>query len=77
MAVSRSSFEQMRAMEVREKAARKTSAVFAGPPPRPGKPRYFMNEGKTRFTLAHIDPELDRLFDQRFGSLMKRLGYID
>ena len=77
LAVSRSGFDQMRAMEVREKAAKKSSDVFAGPPPKPGKPRYFMNEGKSRRSLAHIDPALDRLFDQRFASLIERMGYAD
>jgi hypothetical protein len=75
MAVANSTFEQMRAIEVREKAAKKFGQVFAGAPPRPGWARYFMNEGKVRGTLKHIDPGLDSAFDARFGSFMASMGY--
>ncbi len=74
MAATRSSFDQMRAIEVKEKVARKTT-VFSGDAPRPGKPRYFMNKGEVRGSLAHISPEIDRAFDARFASLMQLLGY--
>ncbi len=74
-AVKHSSFEQMRAMEVREKAQRRNGVVFPGPAPRPGWRRYFMNEGKVGSTLAHINPDLDREFDERFKHLLSDLGY--
>jgi hypothetical protein len=75
MAVSHSHFDRMRAMEVREKTKGGRSAVFAGTPPRPGWARYFINEGKVRGSLAHLGRECDRAFNNRFGPLMKRLGY--
>jgi hypothetical protein len=75
MAISRSSFQQMRAIEVREKTTKKASAVFAGSAPRPGWHKFFMNEGKTRGSLKHLGDDLDHLFDERFGPLMRYLGY--
>ena len=43
---------------------------------KPGaKPRFFINAGHSKHSLAHIDPGLDRAFDRRFGALMSRLGY--
>jgi len=75
MSVSRSTFEQMRAMEVRERTSKQGGSLFAGAPPRPGKARFFMNEGKVRGSLRHLGPDLDDAFDQKFGPLMKALGY--
>jgi hypothetical protein len=74
-AVAASSFDQMRAIEVREKASRKSSPVFDGQAPRRGWNRYFMNSGKSVKSLSQVDPGLDKLFDQRFGDLMARTGY--
>jgi hypothetical protein len=76
MAVSRSSFDNMRAMEVREKASKKGGPVFdAAVAQRHGEKRFFMNEGKTVGSLAHIGPGLDEAFEARFGALIEALGY--
>jgi hypothetical protein len=75
-AVAHSSFDQMRAMEIRERAAPGTYSVFAGAPlAGSARPRYFMNQGASRRSLAHIDPDLDREFDRAFAPLLERLGY--
>ncbi len=74
-AVADSSFDRMRDIEVREKAANRAAPVFPGVPPREGWSRLFMNQGRVGGTLAHIGPDLDRLFDERFEELMSRLGY--
>jgi hypothetical protein len=75
-AVDRSSFAQMRALEVRERAARRPETVFAGGPlVATTRPRYFMHEGGSRRSLRHIDAGLDREFDRRFAPVMEQLGY--
>lgn len=74
-AVDLSSFEQMRALEQRERFAGKSSLIFPAGRTREARSRRFMNEGGSRHSIAHIDPEADRECDQRFGHLMARLGY--
>ena len=75
MAVERSGFEQMRAIEVRERRDRKFSPLWGDIPIIQGRARYFMNEGRITASLHHINPGLDRAFDQRFAGLIERLGY--
>jgi aryl sulfotransferase len=77
MAARESSFERMRMLEVREKSSGRTGPVFAGKPPRPGWERLFVSEGRTGSRLSRFAPDLDRLFDERFGPLLRRLGYHD
>ncbi len=74
-AADASSFDEMRRMESREKAAGRITPVFPGKSPRNGWARFFVNQGRTGSSLAHIHPELDRMFEHRFGALMQRLGY--
>lgn len=74
-ATERSSFEQMRALEVREKQAADPNGVFHGPKPRPGWARYFMQSGQSGSKLANINPQLDAEFDQRFAAVVRMLGY--
>ena len=75
-AVAQSTFDQMRAIEVKEKRERRdVNFVFPGPTPRPGWARYFMNAGKVRGSIDHIESGLDAAFDKRFAPLMKRFGY--
>src|SRR5262249_41560544 len=76
-ALSKSSFDQMRAMEVRERSGKTALTSFSGGQLRTAAkaPRYFMNEGKTRGSLEHLGAGLDAAFDRRFGGLMRALGY--
>lgn len=74
-AVEASSFQSLRAIEQKEKEADKPSAVFAGTAGAMAKGRMFMNKGRTGQTLAHIDPALDDLFNERFAPILKKLGY--
>lgn len=75
MAVKQSSFDQMRAIEVRERREKSQGSVFPGEAPRQGRARYFMNEGKTRGSLKHLGPAIDAAFDSTFGPLMDSLEY--
>lgn len=75
-AVALASFDQMRAIEKREKsAAPERNPVFAGDQHQMQKGYMFMNKGAVGQSLAHIRPDLDALFDKRFANTLKRLGY--
>lgn len=74
-AVRASSFDQMRAMEVRAKRAAAGDVVFNGHSKHVSKGLYFMNKGAVGQSLAAIDPGLDAAFDQRFARDMERFGY--
>jgi hypothetical protein len=74
-AIKASSFDQVKALEVREKFAGKTPKLFSAGKTRQNRSVNFMNQGKVRGSLAHISPELDKAFDQRFAALMTRFGY--
>jgi hypothetical protein len=75
-AASRSSFEAMRGLEVREKSlAGSRNPVFAGDQKRMKRGYMFMHKGQTGQSLAHIRPDLDDLFDKRFANTLARLGY--
>jgi hypothetical protein len=76
-AAAASSFENMRDMERREKAAANSGPVFAGAPPRPDWQRYFVSEARSGSKLAGIAPDLDRAFDERFAGVLERLGYSE
>ena len=72
-AVVASGFEQMRALEVKEKTAGEHGWVFAGS--EGGRDRYFVSKGRTGSSLAHIHPELDQQFNERFHAVMLETGY--
>lgn len=74
-AVKAADFDQLRALEVREKTSGEKDKLFPGQVKASKAPRFFMNKGKTGQSLASIGPEFDQLFDQRFAEAMKRHGY--
>jgi hypothetical protein len=76
MAAEASSFDQMRKLEVREKAVeKKLTEVFPGKLAREGWSRFFVNQARIGSTIGHIRADLDEKFDRRFEALVKRLGY--
>lgn len=67
-AIKASSFDNMRAFEVRaKKNARDLVAVFDGSASSTSRGLLFMNKGKSGQSLAHIDPALDAKFDAAFA----------
>ncbi len=75
-AVGASSFEQMRAMEVREKAGAPTkNPFFGGTGKTIRKGIYFMDKARRGSRLEEIAPGLDDAFDARFGEAMGEFGY--
>jgi hypothetical protein len=75
-AVKASSFDSMRAMEIREKHAGtknpKSQTLFVGSPK---SKNYFMNTGKTGNSLRSISPDLESAFNKAFAAPMQRFGY--
>jgi len=74
-AVDLSSFDRMRALEVKEKAAGKTSAVFVGESMKVRDGLLFMNKGKTGQSLDAYDKGLNAECDAGFRSTLERFGY--
>ena len=75
-AVAASSFEQMRALEVREKAgASKKNPFFGGTGKTLRKGVYFMDKARRGTSLDAIEPGLDAAFNERFGEAMREFGY--
>lgn len=75
-AVAGASFEQMRALEVREKAgASKKNSFFGGTAKTMRKGVYFMDKARRGSRLDDIDPGLDTAFDARFADDMREFGY--
>ncbi len=78
-AVRASSFDAMRAMEIREKHQRAKDArkqsLFVGTESARQSGTYFMNSGKTGHTLAEIAPALQDAFDRNFADEMREFGY--
>lgn len=77
-AVRNASFEKMRELEEADRAKPLAQGLFLKPaePTRAGDDRKnFVNKGRTGQSLAHIDPALDALFEQRFGAAMQKYGY--
>ncbi len=74
LAVRDSSFENMRALEIREKHAGESTGVFTGGKGAMRKGRFFMNKGQMGQTLGHLARGIDEAFDRRFGASMQRLG---
>ncbi len=84
-AVKASSFDSMRAMEIREKhqLAKKSSAskqpgsLFIGTDQARQSKTFFMNTGKTGQSLGAISPSLEKAFDARFHDAMVEFGFGD
>jgi len=79
-AVKDASFERMRELEEADRAKPLAEGIFLkpseGPAPRQGAAgKNFVNKGRTGQSLAHIDPALDALFDERFGPALRKHGY--
>ncbi len=76
-AVKAANFDQLRALEVREKATGEKDKLFPGQATRTKSPRFFMNKGKTGQSLESIALGLDAIFESRFADALKRHGYSD
>lgn len=74
-AVKASSFDQMRAMEIRAKRGAAGDIVFNGYSKYVPKGMFFMNKGAVGQSLASIDPAFDAVFDRQFGHDLERFGY--
>ena len=76
MAIQRSSFENLRRIEKKEKKQNKYTPVFWGNPSTTEKGFRFINKGGVNQTLSQIDPALDQLFDETFSEDLYKLGYL-
>lgn len=78
-AVRASSFDSMRAMEIREKHAGtkdpRAKTLFVGDAQSRKSGTYFMNKGESGRSLSTISPDLEAAFNKAFDAPMKRLGY--
>ncbi|MEX0877114.1 MAG: sulfotransferase domain-containing protein [Phycisphaerales bacterium] len=78
-AVRASSFESMRAMEIREKhqgaKGGKAQTLFVGTEGARQSGTYFMNTGGSGQTLTSISPALERAFNDVFSGPMEAHGY--
>ncbi|MDF1809497.1 MAG: sulfotransferase domain-containing protein [Phycisphaerales bacterium] len=83
-AVKSSSFDSMRAMEIREKhqspkkagSANKPKSLFVGTQGARQSKTYFMNTGKSGQSLASISPSLESAFRDAFAQPMSENGYF-
>ena len=77
-AAKTASFDNLRAMEVREKAGANTPAeqrLFVGDCSTARAGVFFMNAGRTGQSLEPIGKGLDAAFDAAFGPALAELGY--
>ncbi len=74
-AVELSTFDRMRALEVREKVAGKEGTVFHGAKGKVREGQFFMNKGQSGRSLDRIAKGLDALCDERFRQTIERFGY--
>jgi aryl sulfotransferase len=74
-AVKQSSFDNLRALEIREQKSGRTIFPGAAADARTKGKRFFFNSGATGQTLDRIAPGLDDAFDRRFAPALARLGY--
>jgi len=74
-AVRLSGFDQMRALEVREKTSGKGEVLFPGGTEKVKKGVFFMNKGQSGRSLESIAPGLDKAVEQRFAGAINRFGY--
>lgn len=73
-AVAQSTFENLRALEVRERTS-KAPGIFPGSKADTKAGRFFFNKGATGQSLDTIRPGLDEALNARFGPALARLGY--
>jgi hypothetical protein len=80
-AIKASSFDAMRALEIREKQADKTNdlskRLFVGSNNATRKGIYFMNKGKTNQSLDQLAPGLDAQFNAALKDQLQEFGYAD
>ena len=74
-AINRSSFDNMRRLENKEKKQDIYSPVFWGNASSTRNGLRFINKGGVNQKLTQIDPELDSLFDKVFEEDLRNLGY--
>ncbi|MGV6815050.1 MAG: sulfotransferase domain-containing protein [Phycisphaerales bacterium] len=82
-AIKASSFDTMRAMEIREKhqqakksaSSKAAGSLFIGTDHARQSKTFFMNTGKSGQSLASISPTIEQAFNTRFGEAMKEMGY--
>lgn len=74
-AVELSSFERLRALEVREKSAGTTGTVFYGSKQRLREGLLFMNKGQSNRSLESVAKGLDAECDAVFRATLERFGY--
>jgi hypothetical protein len=78
-ALKASSFDAMRAMEIREKQKPskdpQSERLFIGDPKATRKGVYFINKGASGQSLDTVAPGLDAAFEAAFGPDMRALGY--
>ncbi len=78
-ALTASSFDSMRALEIREKSADKsndlTKRLFVGSNDATRKGVYFMNQGKSNQSLDGITPGLNAQFNAAFKDDLAEFGY--
>lgn len=80
-AVKNSSFEFMRALEIREKKTDKsndlTKRLFIGTNEATRKGHYFVNTGKSNQSLESIAPGFDALFNESLKEELQEFGYAN
>lgn len=75
-AAKAASFDNMRAMEIREKAkAPSKNVFFGGSQANLRKGELFMRKGRVGASLDDIRPGLDEAFERAFGPALRRHGY--
>ena len=74
-AVELSSFDRMRAIEIREKTAGQEGTVFFGARQKVREGVLFMNKGQSGRSLDRIAKGLDALCDARFKETIEKFGY--
>lgn len=77
-AVKASSFDSMRAMEIREKHQQskgQAQSLFVGADQSKKSKTYFMNTGNTSQSLASVSPAIEQAFNKAFAPAMQALGY--
>jgi hypothetical protein len=71
-AVTQSSFDQLRALEVRERGKK---TIFPGSTKDTRATRFFFNKGASGQSLDGLRAGLDGALDRRFGPALAKLGY--
>jgi aryl sulfotransferase len=71
-AVRESSFDQLRALEIRERGKK---TIFPGTAKDTRAKRFFFNRGASGQSLDGLGPGLDDALERRFGPALARLGY--